>query len=123
MPHWIGNGNMHIKRGDIVIAGLEPVRGSEQGGTRPVLIIQNNISNEYSPTTIVAPLTSKIPSKEYPTNVFLLKSESRLDKDSTVLLNQLRTIDKSRIIKKISSLNSFTMNKVDLALKISLALL
>ncbi|HLC22687.1 MAG TPA: type II toxin-antitoxin system PemK/MazF family toxin [Candidatus Nanoarchaeia archaeon] len=113
---------MKLQRGDIVIAGLEPVQGSEQGGTRPVLIIQNNISNEYSPTTIVAPLTSKIPSKEYPTNVFISKTESHLDKDSTILLNQLRTIDKSRVLKRISSLNSFLMNKVDLALKVSLAL-
>ena len=113
---------MNIQKGDVVIAGLEPVRGSEQGGVRPVLIIQNNISNEYSPTTIIAPITSKIPAKEYPTNVFLLKSESKLEKDSTILLNQIRTIDKSRIIKNISSLNSFLMNKVDLALKASLAL-
>lgn len=87
-----------------------------------MLVIQNNISNEYSPTTIIVPITSKVPSKEYPTNVFLLKSESKLDKDSTALLNQIRTIDRTRIIKKVSSLNSFLMNKVDLALKASLAL-
>ncbi len=111
-----------IKRGDIVLAGLEPVRGSEQGGIRPVLVIQNDEGNRFSPTTIIAPITSKEFSKEYSTNVFILKQESRLNNDSTILLNQLRTIDKSRIIKKISYLNSFLMNKVNIALKISLDL-
>jgi mRNA interferase MazF len=121
MP-WIGNGNMDLKKGDIVIVRLEPVKGSEQGGTRPALIIQNDISNEFSPTTIIAPITSKIYSKFYPTNVFILKKDSRLDKDSNVLLNQIRTIDKSRVIKRISSLDSQLMHKVDRAIKVSLGL-
>jgi len=111
-----------IKRGDIVLAGLEPVKGSEQGGVRPVLVIQNDEGNRFSPTTIIAPITSKEFSKEFPTNVAISKQESRLNNDSTILLNQIRTIDKSRVIKKISSLDFYTMNKVDLAIKISLGL-
>ena len=113
---------MEIKRGDIVWVRLETVKGSEQGGTRPTIIIQNDISNKYSPTTIIAPLTSKMYVKEYPTNVFLSKADSKLEKDSTILLNQLRTIDKSRILKRVASLPSFIMNKLDIALKVSLAL-
>ena len=114
--------NIKIRRGDIVLANLEPVIGSEQGSIRPVLIIQNNISNEYSPTTIIAPITSKMYSKNFPTNVLILKQDSRLDKDSNVLLNQIRAIDKSRIFKKISSLDNEIIKKVDLAIMISLGL-
>ena len=111
-----------IERGDIFLANLEPVTGSEQGGIRPVLIIQNNLSNKYSPVTIIAAITSKIFIKEYSTNIFVSKKDSKLDKDSTILLNQIRTIDKARLIKKISSLDSFIMKKVDMALRISLDL-
>jgi len=111
-----------IIRGEIVLANLEPVKGSEQGGTRPVLIIQNDIGNKFSTTTIIAPITSSIMKQEYPTNVLIKKEESKLSKDSTVLLNQIKTIDKSRIIKKISLLDNFTMNKVDRAIKVSLGL-
>lgn len=111
-----------IIRGEIVVANLEPVKGSEQGGTRPVLIIQNDIGNKYSTTTIIAPITSSMMKQEYPTNVIIKKEESKLNKDSTILLNQIKTIDKSRIIKKISLLDNFTMNKVDKAIKISLGL-
>jgi mRNA interferase MazF len=111
-----------IRKGEIFLANLEPTLGSEQGGIRPVLIIQNDISNKHSPVTIVAAITSKIFNKEFPTNVFLSKIDSGLDKDSTVLLNQIKTIDKLRLIKKIGSVDNFTMNKVDRALKISLAL-
>ena len=111
-----------IKRGEIFLANLEPVRGSEQGGTRPVLIIQNDIGNEYSTTTIIAPITSTVMKKEYPTNVFIKKEDSKLSRDSTILLNQIRAIDNSRLIKKIGSLDNFIMNKVDRAIKVSLAL-
>ena len=111
-----------IKRGDIFLANLNPVQGSEQGGVRPVLIIQNNILNMYAPTTIIAPITSKIYSKEFPTNVFLDKKDSRLNKDSTILLNQIRTIDKKRIIKRLNSLNEHIIRKINLAIKISLDL-
>ena len=114
--------NGEIRRGEIFLTNLEPVKGSEQGGIRPVLIIQNDIGNQYSTTIIVAPITSRIFEKEFPTNVFVSKKDSKLDKDSTILLNQIRTIDKRRIIKRIGVLDSFTMNKVDRALKISLAL-
>ena len=111
-----------IKRGDIFLVNLEPVKGSEQGRVRPALIIQEDTANEYSPTTIIAPITSKIFSKEFPTNVFLSKPDSKLDKDSTILLNQIRTIDKSRLIKKISSIDYSIMRKVDIAIKVSLDL-
>jgi len=113
---------VNIKRGDIILANLEPIKGCEQGGIRPCLILQNNLHNKHSPVTIIAAITSKQFTKEFPTNVFITKEDSMLDKDSTILLNQVRTIDKSRIIKKISSLNSFLMHKVDMAIKISLAL-
>lgn len=111
-----------LKRGDIVLVNLDPIKGSEQGGVRPCLIIQNDYGNTYSPLTIIAPLTSKEFTKEFPTNVFVLKKDSKLDKDSTILLNQIRTIDKSRIIKKLSRLDNTIMQKVDLAIKISLGL-
>ena len=104
------------------MANLEPVKGSEQGRIRPVLVIQNDTSNEFSPTTIIAPITSRIYEKEYPTNVFISRKDSKLDRDSTVLLNQIRTIDKSRIRKKLSSLDAEIMRKVDMAIKISLEL-
>lgn len=113
---------MEIKRGDIVLVDLEPVRGSEQGGIRPCLIIQNDKGNTYSPLTIIAPFTSKMLTKEFPTNVFVTKEESNLDKDSTVLLNQIKTIDKRRIKKVIDSLDSILMKRVDRAIKISLDL-
>lgn len=113
---------MEIRRGDIFWVNFNPVKGSKQKGIRPALVIQNNIYNKYSPTTIVAPITSKIYEKEYPTNVHLLKEESKLDKDSTILLNQIKTIDKRRIIKEISFLDKDIMKKVDIAIKVSLAL-
>ena len=113
---------MIIKRGDIILTNLEPIRGSEQGGIRPCLIIQNDQGNLYSPLTIIAPITSKTSTKEYPTNVFISKQESKLKKDSTILLNQIKTIDKSRVIKKVSNLDPITMRKVELAIKISLDL-
>ncbi len=113
---------MKIRRGNIVLVNLDPVTGSEQGKTRPGLIIQNDIGNEYSPTTIVAPITSKIFSKEFPTNVEISSKDSGLKINSTVLLNQIRTIDKIRIIKKLGTLNNQIMRKVDLAIKISLDL-
>lgn len=113
---------MKILRGDVVLVNLEPTLGSEQGRKRPVVVLQNNISNLYSPTTIIAPITSKIYEKEYPTNVFLNKENSGLDKDSTILLNQIRVIDKRRIIKKLGFLNEEIMKRVDLAIKVSLDL-
>lgn len=113
--------DMNIKRGDVVLVNLDHVVGSEQGKIRPAVVLQNDIGNEFSPTTIVAPITSKVFSKEYPTNVEVLTDESGLEVNSTILLNQLRTIDKSRIIKKVSSLDASVMSRVNLAIKISLA--
>ena len=113
---------MKILRGDIFLTRLEPIRGHEQGGIRPSVIIQNNDGNDNSPTTIIAPITSKKYLKEYPTNVLVNKIDSGLDKDSTILLNQIRSIDKSRILKKVGTINFEIMKKVDLAIKISLSL-
>ena len=107
---------------DIFLAKLNLVKGSEQGGIRPCLIIQNDILNKFSQLTIIAPITSKFYKKEYPTNVEITKGESGLKIDSTILLNQIRTIDKRRIIRKIGFLNNFLMEKVDLAVRISLGL-
>ncbi len=115
-------GNLQIIRGDIILVNLDPVVGSEQGKTRPALIIQNDVGNKYSPLTIIAPITTKIYSQQYPTNVQISKKESKLKKESTILFNQIRTIDKKRIVKKISTLDRFVLAKVDLAIKISLGL-
>ncbi|HRZ85250.1 MAG TPA: type II toxin-antitoxin system PemK/MazF family toxin [Candidatus Paceibacterota bacterium] len=116
------NRNLDIKKGDILIVNFEPIKGSEQGRVRPALVIQNNLLNKYSPLTIVAPITSKIYEKEYPTNVVISKADSLLNNDSTVLVNQMRTIDKQRILKKISSLNNFIMDEVNSAIKVCLSL-
>lgn len=113
---------MLIKRGDVVLVNLEPVIGSEQGKVRPAVIIQNDLGNEYSPTTIIAPITSKEFSKEFPTNVLVSPEESSLEKNSIVLLNQIRTIDKTRIIKHYDALNHEVMQKINLAIKVSLGL-
>jgi len=113
---------MNIKRGDIVLTDLEPVKGSEQGKKRPCLVIQNDTGNRVSPTTIIAAITSKI-EKEYPFMVRVQKGEGNLPKDSTILLNQIRTISiEHRTIKRLGVLKPTTMKKVDAALKTSLAL-
>ncbi|GAV21952.1 type II toxin-antitoxin system PemK/MazF family toxin [Carboxydothermus pertinax] len=113
---------MEIRRGDIFYANLSPVVGSEQGGTRPVLILQNDIGNLYSPTTIIAAITSQINKAKLPTHVEIPAKESGLEKDSVILLEQIRTIDKSRLKEKVSSLNKELMRKVNQALEISLGL-
>ena len=113
---------MKIERGDILLINFNPVTGSEQGRIRPALIIQCNTLNKHSPLTIVAPITSKIYTKEFSTNVYIEKEESGLRTDSTILLNQIRAIDKRRIIKKLSHLNIEAMQKVELAIKICLAI-
>ena len=111
-----------VRRGDITLVNLDPVIGSEQGKTRPALIIQNDIGNEYSPTTIVAPITSKLFSKQFPTNVEIDKNNSPLREKSTILLNQIRAIDKSRIIKNYGKLSSKKLKEVNEALMNSLGL-
>lgn len=113
---------LNIKRGDIFLVNFNPVRGSEQGSIRPALIIQNNLGNKYSPLTIVAPITSRNFTKQFQTNVFVSEVDSKLKKASNVLLNQIRTIDKSRLIKRIGFLDEYLMKKVDMAIKISLDL-
>ncbi|MBI4167905.1 MAG: type II toxin-antitoxin system PemK/MazF family toxin [Candidatus Aenigmarchaeota archaeon] len=113
---------MQVKRGDIVLVNLNPVIGSEQGKTRPAVIIQNDIGNEYSPTTIVAPITSKIFSKQFPTNVEIDPVNSPLKEKSNILLNQIRTIDKSRIIRNYGKISRKKMEEVDDAIRNSLGL-
>lgn len=113
---------MTIKRGDIVLTNLEPVAGSEQGKTRPCLVVQNDLGNQASSTTIVAAITSKT-EKEYPFTVSVQKGDGNLLQDSLVLCNQIRTVSiDHRIIKKLGSLKPSTMKRVDEALKTSLAL-
>lgn len=114
---------MDIKRGYIFYADLSPVVGSEQGGIRPVLIIQNNIGNRYSPTVIAAAITSQIDKAKLPTHVEISAKESNLEKDSVILLEQIRTIDKQRLQKKVAELHEDVMVDINEALKISLALI
>lgn len=114
--------NSKIKRGDIYYADLSPVIGSEQGGLRPVLIVQNNIGNRFSPTVIIAAITSKISKPKMQTHVAIAKSKDGLERDSVILLEQIRTIDKHRLQRKITHLDNFSMDKVDRALEVSLGL-
>ena len=111
---------MVINRGEIYYADLSPVVGSEQGGLRPVLIIQNDIGNKFSPTVIVTAITSQLTKNKIPTHVQLDSSTYALPKDSVVLAEQLRTIDKQRLKQYVCTLDSKTMNKVNNALKVSL---
>lgn len=111
-----------MKRGDIFYADLRPVIGSEQGGIRPVLIIQNDIGNKHSPTVICAAITSKMNKAKLPTHIELSSGEYEMDKDSVILLEQLRTIDKKRLKDKICHLDGEIMQKVNKALAISLEL-
>ena len=114
--------NLEIKRGDLYYADLSPVVGSEQGGVRPVLIIQNDIGNKYSPTVIIAAITSQINKAKLPTHIEISANEYGLNKDSVILLEQIRTIDKKRIREKIGCLDNNVMLKVDNGLQISLGL-
>lgn len=113
---------MIIKRGDIFYADLRPVVGSEQGGIRPVLILQNDIGNRHSPTVICAAVTSKMKKAKLPTHVELKAAPLALEKDSVILLEQVRTIDKARLRDKVCHLEEEVLDKVERALKISLDL-
>lgn len=113
---------MVIKRGDIFYADLSPVVGSEQGGIRPVLIVQNDIGNKYSPTVIAAAITSQINKAKLPTHIELNAQEYGLLKDSVILLEQIRTIDKKRLREKIGRLDDELMERVNEALSISFGL-
>lgn len=114
---------VEVKRGYIFFADLSPVIGSEQGGVRPVLVIQNNVGNKYSPTVIIAAITSQIDKAKLPTHVEVEAKEYGLEKDSVILLEQIRTIDKQRMRDKITELDEKLMQKVNQALKISLGLI
>ncbi len=113
---------MTVQRGDIFYADLRPVVGSEQGGIRPVLIVQNDVGNRHSPTVIIAAITSQMNKAKLPTHVELQKEQYELQKDSVVLLEQLRTIDKKRLKDKVCHLDSQMLNKIDKALEVSLEL-
>ncbi len=113
---------MDLHRGEIFFAELSPVQGSEQGGNRPVLVVQNDIGNHHSPTTIVLPITSKINKNKLPTHVELAKTESGLSRDSIVLAEQIRTIDKGRLQQKVAQLTPAAMTKVDQALSVSMGI-
>ena len=112
-----------LRRGDIFYADLSPVVGSEQGGVRPVLVIQNDIGNKYSPTVIIAAITSQINKAKLPTHVEIDSKDYGLPKDSVILLEQIRTIDKRRFTEKICRLDDEIMKKVNEALTISLGLI
>ena len=105
------------------MVNFDPTVGSEIKKTRPALILQNNVANRYSPVTIVAAITSHAGGNIYPTEVFVKRSHGGLNEDSVVLLNQIRTVDKTRLIKRLGSLNRETMRQADQALQISLGLL
>ncbi|MDE7082268.1 MAG: type II toxin-antitoxin system PemK/MazF family toxin [Clostridia bacterium] len=111
---------MTIKRGELYYADLSPVVGSEQGGIRPVLVVQNDVGNKYSPTVIAAAVTSKINKAKLPTHIELPSSTYGLVRDSVILLEQIRTLDKRRLKERIGELNEQTMSKVDKAILISL---
>ena len=113
---------MVVKRGDIYYADLRPVVGSEQGGVRPVLIIQNDMGNRYSPTVICAAITSKMNKAKLPTHIALDSENYGIVKDSVILLEQVRTIDKSRLKEKVCHLDEAVLKKINRALEVRLAL-
>ena len=113
---------MKVKRGDIFYADLSPVVGSEQGGVRPVVVVQNDVGNKYSPTVVIAAITSQINKAKLPTHVKIRGSEFGLPKNSVALLEQLRTIDKRRLRERIGSFDNKVMLKINEAMAISLDL-
>jgi mRNA interferase MazF len=114
--------NLIVKKGDLYFADLSPVVGSEQGGIRPVLVVQNDVGNKYSPTIIVAAVTSQINKAKLPTHVELEAADGGLSKNSVVLLEQLRTIDKQRLKERIGTLSQEQIPTVDQALSVSLGI-
>ena len=111
-----------VKRGDIFYADLSPVVGSEQGGMRPVLIVQNDTGNKHSPTVIAAAITSQTGKARLPTHIELNAQSVGLSRDSVILLEQIRTIDKSRLRERLGKLDDTTMTKVDNAIAVSFGL-
>ena len=115
--------SMNIKRGDIYYADLSPVVGSEQGGLRPVLIVQNDVGNRYSPTVIAAAITSKMGKNRLPTHIDIYARDVGLAKDSVILLEQVRTLDKRRLREKMGHLEDSVMQRVNEAISVSLGLI
>lgn len=113
---------INIKRGDIIYVDLTPVIGSEQGGTRPVLVVQNNVGNLKSPTTIIAPITKSQTKAVIPTHLHIGTANGCLREDSMVLFEQIRTIDKSRIRRKLGHLSDELYNQIDDCLKVSVGI-
>lgn len=113
---------MNIKRGDIYYADLSPVVGSEQGGVRPVLVIQNDIGNKYSPTVIVTAITSRLTKSKLPTHIDIFSTDAGLAKNSVVLLEQIRTIDKTRLRERLGHLDDNMMQAVNNAISVSFGL-
>ena len=113
---------MFVKRGDIFYADLSPVVGSEQGGVRPVLIVQNDVGNKFSPTVIAAAITSRQDKNNLPTHIEVDANGCGLAKDSVVLLEQVRTLDKTRLREKMGTLDNKDMGKVNEALSVSFGL-
>ncbi len=113
---------MNVKRGDIYYADLSPVVGSEQGGVRPVLIVQNDVGNKFSPTVIAAAITSQQEKSKLPTHISVNGNTCGLSKDSVVLLEQVRTIDKQRLKERMGNLSAMDMNKIDKAISVSFGL-
>lgn len=111
-----------VRRGDIYYADLSPVVGSEQGGVRPVLIIQNDVGNKYSPTVIAAAITSRMTKSRLPTHIGITSGAAGLSKDSVVLTEQVRTLDKRRLRERIGHLDAAAMSEVDSALSVSFGL-
>lgn len=120
--NWRSVTKLVVKRGDIFFADLSPVVGSEQGGIRPVLIVQNDVGNKYSPTIIAAAITSQINKAKLPTHIEISAEEYGLTKDSVILLEQIRTIDKRRLKDKIGRLDDNLMNVVNEAISVSFGL-
>ena len=114
---------MNVKRGDIYYADLSPVVGSEQGGVRPVLIIQNDVGNRYSPTVIAAAITSKQSKNKLPTHIPIEAGDCGLQRDSVVLLEQVRTLDKRRLKEKMGSVDVQSMKAINQALSVSYGLI
>ena len=113
---------MNVKRGEVFYADLSPVVGSEQGGLRPVLIVQNDVGNKYSPTVIAAAITSRQAKSSLPTHISLGAQSCGLQKDSVVLLERVRTIDKKRLREKMGEIDGSSMKQVNQALQISFGL-
>lgn len=116
-------GRIAPRRGDIFLVDFDPSIGSEIKKVRPALIVQNNIDNEYSPLVIVAAITSKFGEKLYPTEVFIRAAESGLGRDSVVQLNQIRSIDKQRLVRRVGSVGENTLSLVDKSILLSLGLI